>query len=260
MPNLSDHQSSKITKLMLIGSSGSGKTGALASLVKAGYKLRVLDFDNGLDSLAAIIKSQAPEKLANVDFYSLRDKFKSSQMGPIVDGMPTAFIDGLKLLDKWGDLGKPADWGPETVVVIDSLTFLSEAAFNWATAMNPAAKDKRQIYWAAQEAIENAIALLTSTSFKTNVIVISHIKFIDQPDGTTKGYPTAVGNALSPKLPAYFNHVALCETSGMGASSKRQLRIQSSGLVDLKSTVAFKLAPTLPIESALADFFAEVRK
>lgn len=256
MPSLSAHQSSKVTKLMLIGNSGSGKTGALVSLVKAGYKLHILDFDNGLDSLTYLIKSTCPDKLGNVDFVTLRDKFKASPMGPVVDGMPTAFVDGLKLLDKWEDGSIPGKLGPEHIVVIDSLTFLSESAFNWATALNPAAKDKRQIYGAAMDAIENAIALLTSSNFATNVIVISHIKFIDQPDGTTKGYPTSIGNALSPKLPAFFNHVALCETVG----NKRQLRIQSSGLVDLKSTVAFKLAPTLPIDTALADFFAEVRK
>jgi hypothetical protein len=256
MPSLTAHQSNKITKLLLVGNSGSGKTGALVSLVKAGYKLRVLDFDNGLDSLAALVKSTCPDKLANIEYVTLRDKFKASPMGPVVDGIPTAFVDGLKLLDKWEDGSTPGKLGDQYVVVIDSLTFLSESAFNWATAMNPGAKDKRQIYGAAMDAIENAISLLTSVNFGTNVVMISHIKFIDQPDGTTKGYPTAIGNALSPKIPAYFNHVALCEVVGQ----KRQLRIQSSGLVDLKSTVAFKLAPTLPIETALADFFAEVRK
>lgn len=256
MPSLSNHQSSKITKLLLVGNSGSGKTGALVSLVKAGYKLKILDFDNGLDVLSAMVKSTCPDRLSSVEFITLRDKFKASPMGPMVDGMPTAFVDGLKLLDKWEDGSIPGKLGPEHVIVIDSLTFLSESAFNWATALNPGAKDKRQIYGAAMDAIENAISLLTSVNFGTNVIVISHIKFIDQPDGTTKGYPTSIGNALSPKIPAYFNHVALCELVG----NKRQLRIQSSGLVDLKSTVAFKLAPTLPIETALADFFSEVRK
>ena len=51
MPSLSAHQSNDYVKLLLCGDSGSGKSGALASLVGAGYKLRILDMDNGLDSL-----------------------------------------------------------------------------------------------------------------------------------------------------------------------------------------------------------------
>lgn len=244
---------------MLIGYSGAGKTGALTSLVEAGYKLRILDFDNGLDSLVIQCRKRCPDKLANINFISLRDKLKGTQAGPILDGMPTAFTRAMQLLDRWKDgaedLGRPSDWGEDTVVVIDSLTFMSEAAFNWATAMNPSAKDKRQIYGAAQDAIENAIALLTSDSFKTNVIVTAHIKFIDQPDGTTKGFPTAVGNALSPKLPAYFNNVALCETKGAGTSAQRVIRTISTGLVDVKSPASFTMPPELPIATGLADFF-----
>jgi len=263
MPSLDQHQSSHYTKMMLIGLSGSGKTGALTSLVEKGYKLRILDFDNGLDSLVIQCRQRCPANLANVSFVSLRDKIKGSQAGPILDGMPTAFTRSMQLLDRWKDgdvdLGKPADWGEDTVVVVDSLTFLSEAAFNWAMAMNPGAKDKRQIYGAAQEAIEHAIALLTGDSFKTNVIVISHIKFIEQADGLTKGFPTSVGNALSPKLPAYFNNVALCETKGQGQNVQRVLRTASTGLIDLKSPASFKLSPELPIATALADFFKSNR-
>ena len=51
MPPIGSHQSTNSTKLMLLGESGAGKSGALASLVTAGYKLRILDFDNGLDTL-----------------------------------------------------------------------------------------------------------------------------------------------------------------------------------------------------------------
>jgi len=256
MPSLSAHQSAKLTKLLFIGNSGSGKTGALVSLVEAGYRVYAFDFDNGLDSLAILAKQRCPDKLNNVQFKTLRDKYRGSATGPVIDGMPTAFIDAMKLLDKWEDGTKLASAGEDAVVVIDSLTFLSEAAFNWATAMNPTAKDKRQIYGAAQDAIENCIALLTSDSFATNVIVISHVKFIEQPDGSQKGFPTSVGAALSPKIPAYFNHYAMCENIG----SKRQLRIQSNGLIDLKSPVSFRMAPALPIETGLADFFKEVRK
>jgi len=78
---------------------------------------------------------------------------------------------------------------------------------------------------------------------------------MERPDGSQKGYPTSIGNALSPKIPAYFNNVVLCETQGFGASLKRILRVQSTAMVDTKSPASFRLPGTLPIESGLADFF-----
>ena len=60
MSSLADHQSSELTKVLVIGDSKSGKTGALTSLVAAGYKLRILDFDNLLDPLRAFIERECP--------------------------------------------------------------------------------------------------------------------------------------------------------------------------------------------------------
>lgn len=255
MPNLGEHQSAKLTKLLFIGDSGSGKTGALVSLVPE-YNLHILDFDNGLDSLAILVKQKYPDRLNSIEFHTLRDKYSATAAGVMVQGMPNAFIDGMKKLHEWSGAvaGKPG-LGEKDVIVIDSLTMLSDAAFNWATAVNPSAKDKRQIYGAAQDAVENALNLLTSEALRTNVIVTAHVKFIETGAGM-KGYPTSVGTALSPKIPAYFNHYALCEN----VAGKRTLRLTSNGLVDVKSPVSFRMAPALPIETGLADFFREVRK
>lgn len=257
MPNLKDHQSAQFTKLLLIGESGSGKTGSLASLVGAGYKLRILDMDNGLDTLVSVVKRSFPDKLANVEFETIRDKYKTTPAGPLIDGVPNAFTRALGLLDKWGPLGSPSSWGSDTICVLDSFTFFSDAAFNWASALNPTAKDKRQIYYAAQSAVENVLALLTGESFKTNVIVISHIRYTDMPDGSKRGYPTAVGSALGPTIPAYFNSTALCQSQ---AGGKRTIKTVSNAMIDLKNPAAFKMLPELPIETALATFFKTVRE
>jgi hypothetical protein len=100
MPSLTDHQSGKFTKLLIIGDSGTGKTGGLASLVPD-FKLRILDFDNGLDPLKQQIKRVNPANLASVEFRTLRDKVKASAAGPIIDGQPKAFVEALKMLDNW---------------------------------------------------------------------------------------------------------------------------------------------------------------
>lgn len=256
MPSLDQLTSSQVVKLLLIGDSGTGKTGSLASLVRAGYNVRILDFDNGWESMAAAVQRTAPDRLASVLVESLRDKYKSSPLGPIIDGRPTAFTRGISLLDKWPDLGRPCDWGTDCILVLDSLTFLGDAAYAWADAMNPGAKDKRQIYGAAQEAVEHVLALLTGASFNTNVIVTAHIRFLDLPDGSKRGYPTAIGQALGPTIPRYFNSYAQCVTQPGG---KRTIQTVSTALVDLKNPRSFDMEKSLPIETGLATFFQTLR-
>lgn len=260
MPLLSNHHSNEYTKLLLEGDSGSGKTGGLTSLVRAGYYLRILDMDNGLETLKTFVTRECPDKLANVEFRTLRDKYKASPLGPMLAGPATAFVDAIKMLDRWKygdtDLGVPATWGPETVLVIDSLTFLSDSAFEWAKALNSSAKDPRQWFYQAQQAIEDVLALLTSESFKTNVIVISHIRYLETPEGT-KGYPTSVGKALGPTIPRYFNSVAMARTS---ASGKRTIRTATTAMIDLKNPKPFEMKETYDLETGLADFFAVLRE
>jgi len=264
MPSLSQHQSNDYTKLLIEGDSGSGKTGALTSLVAAGYKLRILDYDNGLEPLKQFILNECPEKIDNVEFRTLRDKRKSSPDGPIIAGSPKAFIEGIKLLDRWKyddvDLGVPAEWGSEAILVLDSLTFFSDAAFDFREPLVPRSRDGkydvRAVYKDAQDAVENTLALLTSESFRTNVIVISHIRYVDNPDGTKKGYPTAVGSALSPTIPRYFNSVALCQTQ---AGGKRTIQTAATAMIDLKNPKPFAMAKSYPIETGLAEFFAVLR-
>jgi len=246
-----------------MGDSKSGKTGSLAPLA-AKYKIRVLDYDNGLDALAQAIKQRNAKDLENVEFRTLRDKLKSSPFGTVVDGTATAFIEGLRMLDHWKyegvDLGPPSAWGKDTILVLDSLTFLSDAAFRFREPLVPRSKDGkydiRAVYKDAQDAIESVLALLTSESFRTNVIVISHVRYVDNPDGTKKGYPTAVGSALSPQIPRYFNSVALAQTSPGG---KRQIQTAATAMIDLANPASFKMLPTLPIETGLSTFFETLR-
>lgn len=258
MPSLSTHQSNAFTKLLLCGDSGSGKSGALTSLVAAGYKLRILDMDNGLDSLKTFILRDCPDKLDNVEFRTLRDQYKTTALGPVVD-KPKAFVEAMKMLDNWKyddtDLGKPAEFGPDCIVVIDSLSFLSDAAFDWAKGMSPTAKDPRQWYGAAQEAVESALALLTSGNFQTNVIVTAHIRYIENPDGTKKAYPNSVGSALGPTIPRYFNNWAQCENK----AGKRTIQTTASAMIDLKNTKPFEMAKSYPIDNGLAEFFEVLR-
>ena len=94
---------------------------------------------------------------------------------------------------------------------------------------------------------------------KPSVIVISHIRYSVSQDGVTKGFPTAVGSALGPTIPAYFNSVALVETVGSGDKVQRQIRTTPTALIDLKNPAPFEMISAMPISTGLADFFKTVR-
>jgi hypothetical protein len=258
MPSLADHQSNHYVKVLLTGDSGSGKSGALASLVKAGYLLRILDMDNGLDPLKTYVTRECPDAIANVEYRTLRDARKTTAAGVIVE-KPRAWIDMMKMLDNWRyddtDLGKPCNWGAQTIVVIDSLSFAADAAFDWAQSMNPGAKDPRQWFYTAQQQVEAMLALLSSDSFRTNVIVASHVRYSTGDDGRNKGYPNAIGSALGPTIPRYFNHWAQCENK----AGKRTIRTAATAMFDLKNTKPFEMKADYDISTGLADFFAVLR-
>lgn len=254
MPSATDYSSSKFRKLLLIGNSGAGKTGALTSLVQAGYRLRILDLDQGLDALINHVKAVDPALLSQIDYMSFRDTVKMGPTGPMVVN-PKALTKSLNALDKWEDGSEPKTWGEKTVFVLDSLTMLGRHALAWAKHANPSFKDPRLWYGPAQSIIEDTIANLTGEEFATNVIVISHIDLREQKDGTIKGFAMAIGEALGPKIPIYFNTVVLSEPTGSGANVRRKLKTLPTAVLDLKNPAPMKMAAEYPIETGLADIF-----
>lgn len=262
MPSLTAHKESKSIKLLLIGDSGSGKTGALASLAKAGYNIRILDFDNGLDILANLLKSD-PEAEKRVTFQTLTDKLKAVNGIMLPSGVPTAFTRAMNLLTNWKtpeeDLGNVATWDQNTVLVIDSLTFMSEAAFRLSEVTGNY-KDPRQTYGEAQDRVESCLGYLYSDEVKCHVIVNSHIAYIEAAPNITKGYPSSVGKALSPTIPRYFNTVLQSRLVGVGTNAKRVIASVPNGIIDLKTPLPVGDLPAeLPIETGLATFFEKLR-
>lgn len=260
MPSLAEHQSNSFTKLLLLGDAKSGKTTSLASLVKAGYKLRIIDLDNLLDGLKDRVMSECPELANNVEFRTLRDKYKTGPAGPMLDGPAKAFIESMKMLDHWKyddiDLGKPNAWGPDTIVVIDGLTRLCDSAYAYHVSMQTKTMDGRAAYYDAQRAVSMVLANITSKNFETNVIMICHGTYQETPDGGIKIFPSGVGKAKSPDIPSYFP-VYVRYTNKAG---KREIQVKSDTMIDLAmpKLQAFE-GKSLPIEDGLATIFDTLR-
>lgn len=260
MVALNDVTTSKFVKILYLGDSGTGKTGSLESLVAEGYKLRILDLDNGTPILKAYVKKNSPDKIANVDVEIRRDKYKSSNAGPMVDGIPKAFTQSNSLMTKWSDGTIPSEWGDEYIFVVDSWTGLSKAAFEWAKAMNPGAKDPRNWYKTGQDALETILSLLNSEAFQAHLIVTAHVVLQEAPDGGMKYYANSIGKALGPIIPTYFNTMVLTARQGTGANVKRSIRTIPTALLDLKNPVPFKVENEYPLETGLASLFKTLKE
>lgn len=265
MPNLADRPASKLVKTILMGDGGTGKTSALASLVGAGYKLRIMDFDNQLTPLVKLIKLRFPDKMANVTYLPFHDKLKTGPSGPVLDGPPQAFINALKILDHWRDgdedLGPPRLWGPGTVLVLDSFTRFGDAAERWADffqvkpGKGTGQKDYRDVIGEAQSGLTHFLNTIRAESFNTNVILICHVSYQDGIiPGALKMFPKAPGKKLSPDIPTYFESYLLAENT----NGTRQIRTAGSPLADLKNAATFDMPATLPIDTGLAEFFKRV--
>jgi hypothetical protein len=291
MPKLGQHQSTQITKMILIGESGTGKTGSLVSLVKAGYKLHIIDLDNGLDVLVNMIKQEpnSAELLDLVDYFTITDRFKNlggkavpinSDVWPRVmakmsnwtnksdvikgmkDGKPANLpIPAADVID----LGDPAAWGPDHILVVDSFTFLCKAAMRTVLRLNnrPAGPIYESDWNEAQTAIEEFLSWVYDVGFNTNVIMTAHIDY--QTEGTGKDrtvmrvVPQALGKKLGPKVGRYFNSMLEVRRIGVGAGLKRNIHTVPAGMLELKNPAPAKVKPQYDISDGLAEFFKAVR-
>lgn len=271
----------------------SGKTGALASLAQAGYNLRILDLDNGLDVLKNYLTDPGspyvkadPQIASRVNFVTLTDPIKNIN-GKLVVQSPSVWRKTMELLTEWKiklpdgteeNLGKLSSWTSQDVIVIDSLSFLATAAMNHHLGMNGALlkdltqNEARRAIGAGQNLLRDFLNLIFDSSIKCNVIVTAHITFVTDegtaprsvegaaPSGAPQGYPAAIGRALSPHIPRYFNNMLIARASGPG---RRRLYTDTQAvgtqIINAKSSAPMRVKPDYAIETGLAEYFKAVR-
>jgi hypothetical protein len=281
MAPLSQIQARRPIKLLFVGDSGTGKTGALASLADAGYRLRILDLDNGIDILRNLILSPKtkynPGCINNISAITLTEKMRPVN-GKLIPVKATVWTNMVKLLDYWKDegedLGKVETWGVDDVLVIDSLSMVGIAAINFHLQINgrlmtgSTGNEYRRDIGQAQSMMENLLQLLYDDNIHCNVIVNSHIAYVDDPgeagkdavDRSQTGYPNALGKALSPKIPRYFNTVLMAKTEGSGSSTRHRIFTKSQGMVNLKSSAPLDVPLSYDLSTGLAEYFRALQK
>lgn len=292
-------------KLLLIGKSGAGKTGSLASLVTEGYNLRIIDTDKGVTPLrtlltdshypySALIQRRGIDLNTAVRYVpidtSMRLRTVQHKVGErttseaiLAPSDARAWPKVINLLERFKDddldLGPVADWTTKDVLVADSFSTLAQCAYYFSQALNGrlGARDEGFDYQrdigAAQSQLRRLLELLYDSSVACNVIVISHITWVDESRGvaarprtpenndqivsTPDGYPSAIGRALSPQMGKYFNDVFVVQQRGSGTSVSRTISTVPQEGVLAKNSVYMEREYS--VSSGLAEIFAAIR-
>jgi hypothetical protein len=271
-------------KMIYLGHTGAGKTGSTVALAAAGYNVRILDLEKGTEIIRGYVKDSK-----SIYLKSNPGHWTSEQCSGLAKRISRVTIDdgynvikspkGTELVPKgemWGkvseqlndwkdppqaSLGNIDTWTEKDVLVIDSLTRLSQAAFNFQLKLGGRlmGRPEQGDYGLAQRAITRFLELLYSDSVKCNVILICHITFIETEAGPTRGFPETIGNKISPKVGQYFNHALLAKAQGSGDKASRVIVTNTSGMIELKSAAPLRVKPEYPLETGLADYFRDVK-
>jgi len=274
MGKLSNHQSRRRTKILMVGEQGTGKTSAYASLANAGYRLFIIDTDDGLDNLVNLVDK---DKRDNVNFVTITDDVEFDPKGRPMCRNPKGWSRIIKLLNKWTDpetgedFGPIAEMGTNDVVIVDSLTRLGGLAMNQTLKVNKRiGKPKRRNDWGdAIEREEALIAKLTGDKVKCNVVLTAHLKRLrvakrenetrdEEKDEilTFERYPSALGQQLPPNVGSYFNVVVQAKAKGTGKNRRYVIRTQPDRDVSVKvPSKPDSLDLELPNETALVEIF-----
>lgn len=243
-----DHHASSRVKLLLLGDSGNGKTTSLATLANAGYNLRIMDFDDGLDVLHHYLNKDAYDRVEYVK---------------MIDADKTYAITRAKELiyKEWPGFDTIDKWTNQDVLVIDSMTSMSESAKRYALAKAGKSNDTQlsQADWGeAQRKVTDVIARVMSANIQCNVVVTAHLRYIDEEaKGITKVYPASCGRGIETTIGSFFNNTILLEKYPKGGKIERRFRTAASLQCDLKVSAPGDIAEIE--EPDLAKLFDKIK-
>jgi hypothetical protein len=277
MPALNDLSARQAVKIVCVAKQGHGKTCSIAPLVAAGYHIRMLDFDKGADTLINLLSDKDHFPYANyclkhnidlsqtTSFISIDQKMtagkvnriqkdpkgkvlKTEEITLLTPADTEAFTNTVNSLMNWNDdgrdLGNAYSWGTDTVLIIDTAKTMARFGYYHHQKLNGRlgaiedGYDHQRDVGGAQSHVRRIIEVLFSKAVKCNVIVFSHIDWIDESKGfaqtpqerarhdlplNLEGMPTIIGQALSPKVGAYFNNVFLIRADGNGSNVQRKI-------------------------------------
>lgn len=222
-------------KALNYGEAGTGKTYSSHTLFKAGYKIRFLAAENNAisgiqkaveayekaggklteDQFALMIPARPKKTLAemvqsqnNFVTVPLETQFKNADPNR---KNYTRYLEILKSqisfkdTETGKDYGSVESWGPDTVLIVDSLTIICEAIM--AATVGGKLAISQPEWGTMQKTLVEFMRFLTE-DLKCNLIILAHpTKEVDPVLGVQRIYPDNLGQALNNKLPTYFTEV-----------------------------------------------------
>lgn len=204
-------------KVVQIGNSGDGKTGAIMSLICAGYKIRMIDTDNGARTLGGLLHDNYPYaaymRSKGIDWnknVSIKQISTAMGMRRVSKKLPNGNFSNETLLapkdakawnrivgalEKWEDEetgenhGHFGDWGDDTVLVMDSFTTISRQAYYLNQEVNGRLGAMEDGYThqkdvgGAQTQLRRLLEMCYGDDVKCNIIYTCHINRIDDSRG-----------------------------------------------------------------------------
>jgi hypothetical protein len=214
---LTDKAASPTHRVLVYGAPKTGKTQLVASLA-AHYNLIWFDLENGYGTLLKLPKDQQ----AKIELISIPD----SKVFPIAIETMLKVINGneVSICEEHGKVSCPIctkeskpvskvalkELGPESVVVIDSLSQLSNSAIAFITKGQPDDYKMDFSDWGNLRAIvEKFLSQVQQARY--NIVCISHEEEVEMEDGRKKIVPVCGSSKSSRNTAKYFDHVLYCE-------------------------------------------------
>lgn len=256
MPTLDEHEAISIVRLLNVGESKTGKTGATASLAQAGYRLWFLDYDDGLDILVNVLKP-TPAALKRVTFETCQDKVEFRNGVARFAANPRAFKMAGEALTKWG----AENFTPRDVLVLDTLTSFSEAGFRYVLSL--AGRLNQRPQQADYGAMANSVTVFLEMlkTIPCHLIVNTHIRFFGADDETqmsARGLPNAVGQQIPRTVSRMFNTVVLTRSSGSGPATRRLITTRPQGVVEVATSNPAGVKAEYPVDKGMASLFYDI--
>lgn len=214
---LTDKLPSTTHRVLIFGAPKSGKTQLAASLA-AEYNLLWFDLENGYGTLLKLPQDQQ----ARVELISIPD----SKTFPIAIETMLKVVTGneVSICEEHGKVSCPLctkdskpvskvclkELSGDTVVVIDSLSQLSNSAIGFITKGQPDDYKMDFSDWGNLRAVvEKFLSQIQQARY--NIVCISHEEEVEMEDGRKKIVPVCGSSKSSRNTAKYFDHVLYCE-------------------------------------------------
>ena len=246
-------------RVLIYGDPASGKTGAIAQLANAGYRILLFDFDQNGRVIGSFLKpghgdifvqTFAVAKMTGTNLF-VGNKNDAAQAALKEMRQFCQMLQHWKTADE--DLGPTSAMTAKDVIVVDSGTFLGELLFMAAKADPQANAHTPTQYRLAGEYYSAILDYLCGNKVGASVVVLTHLtqtgdkdsegKFIGKP----KDIPVAIGEKMSKRMPSYFSDIWRLEVDRSG---QRKFRTAATAYEGLRTSNPAKIKGEEPFDLA----------